>query len=183
MRSVQTVVSARAPEGRATPVGLATRALATGSCLFLRPGGGASTFLHPFARRALPRVNAAMGALTPVRLSSPHRSPCFTCTAFLTIPSPTTPCAPAAAFTRYPSARRVSPRPRVRLARSRLRHSLAGSPDTPGRNGFVILRTGRSPPVASHPASRRRSYSRLQAGERMPEGDLHPSDHARLQSH
>ena len=46
---------------------------------------------------------------------------------------------------------------------SRLRHSLAGSPNTRGRNGFVILRTGRSPPVALHPASRRRSYSRLQA--------------------
>ena len=46
---------------------------------------------------------------------------------------------------------------------SRLRHSLAGSPKPPGRNGFVILRTGRSPPAALHPASRRRSYSRLQA--------------------
>ena len=40
---------------------------------------------------------------------------------------------------------------------------LAGSPVTPGRIEFVILRTGRSPPVASHPASRRRSYLQLQA--------------------
>jgi hypothetical protein len=31
-----------------------------------------------------------------------------------------------------------------------------------GRIGFVILRTGRSPPVALHLASRRRSYLRLQ---------------------
>ncbi len=108
MRSVQTAVSARAPEGRATPVGLATRALVTGSCLFLRPGGGASTFLHPFAPRALPRFNATMGALTPVRHSSPHRSPCFTCTAFQTIPSPTTLCRPVVALARYPSARQVS---------------------------------------------------------------------------
>ena len=39
----------------------------------------------------------------------------------------------------------------------------AGSPATPGRIEFVILRTGRSPPVASHPASWRRSSLRLQA--------------------
>jgi hypothetical protein len=31
------------------------------------------------------------------------------------------------------------------------------------RNGFVILRAIRSPPVALHPASRRRSYLRLHA--------------------
>jgi len=31
----------------------------------------ASTFLHPFARRALPRVLATMGALTPARVSTP----------------------------------------------------------------------------------------------------------------
>jgi len=40
---------------------------------------------------------------------------------------------------------------------------MAGSPETLGQIRFVILRTGRSPPVALHPASRRRSYSRLQA--------------------
>jgi len=33
----------------------------------------------------------------------------------------------------------------------------------PGRIEFVNLRTGRSPPVASHPVSRRRSYSWLHA--------------------
>ena len=38
----------------------------------------------------------------------------------------------------------------------------ASSPVTPGRIEFVILRTGRSPPVAFHPASRRRSYVWLQ---------------------
>ena len=52
-----------------------------------------------------------------------------------------------------------------------------------GRIEFVILRTGYSPPVAPHPALRRRSYVRLQAGERMPEGDFHPSDHAHSQAH
>ncbi len=111
-------------------------------------------------------------------LLSPNRSPCFTCTAFLTIPSPPTPCAPIAAFARYPSARWLS-----RFRRSRLHHSLAGSPDTQGRFEFVILRTGRSPPVALHPASRRRSYSWLQAGERMPGEDFHLSVHARSQAH
>ena len=39
----------------------------------------------------------------------------------------------------------------------------AGSPVSPGRIEFVILRTGRSPPVAPHPASRRRSYVWFQA--------------------
>ena len=41
----------------------------------------------------------------------------------------------------------------------------------------------RSPPVAPHPASRRRSYSWLQAGERIPEEDLHLSDQTRFQAH
>ena len=45
------------------------------------------------------------------------------------------------------------------------------------------LRTGLSPPVALHVASRQRGYSRLQAGERMPEGDLHPSNSVRFQAH
>ena len=53
----------------------------------------------------------------------------------------------------------------------------------PGRIEFVILRTGCSPPAALHLASRRRSCSRLQAGERLPEEDLHLSDHSRFQAH
>ena len=138
----------------------------------------ASTFLRPLAPRPLRRFNATMGALTPARLSPPRRSPRFMYTALATIPSPTTRCAPAAAFTRYPSARRVS-----RCRGSRLRHSSAGSPDTPGRIEFVILRTGRSPPVAFHPASRRRGYFRLQAGERIPGADLHRSDHVHSRAH
>ena len=52
-----------------------------------------------------------------------------------------------------------------------------------GRIAFVILRTDRSPPAAPHPASRRRSCSRLQAGERMPGEDLHLSDQTRFQAH
>ena len=87
-----------------------------------------------------------------------------------TPPSPTTPQSLAAAFARYPSARRVS-----RSPGSRLHLSSAGSPDLAGRIEFVFLRMGRSPPAAPHPASWRRSCSRLQAGERIPEGDFHPS--------
>ena len=67
--------------------------------------------------------------------------------------------------------------------RFRVRHWLAGSPIAPGRIEFVILRTGRSPPAAPHPASRRRSCSRLQAGERMPEEDFHLSNQTRFQAH
>jgi hypothetical protein len=66
---------------------------------------------------------------------------------------------------------------------SGLRLSHAGSSTAPGRIEFVILRTGRSPPAALHPASRRRSCSWLQAGERMPEEDFHLSDHSRFQAH
>ncbi|HEY4357709.1 MAG TPA: hypothetical protein VGN16_18290, partial [Acidobacteriaceae bacterium] len=45
------------------------------------------------------------------------------------------------------------------------------------------LRTGSSLPVAPHPASRRRNNSSLQAGERMPEEDLHLSNHVHFQAH
>ena len=47
------------------------------------------------------------------------------------------------------------------LTGSRLHHWLAGSPGTSSRIEFVSLRTGSSPPVALHPASRRRSYLRF----------------------
>ena len=54
------------------------------------------------------------------------------------------------------------------IGRRDCRRAVKGSPlasrlpDRLGRNGFVILRTGRSPPVASHLSSRRRSYFQLQ---------------------
>jgi hypothetical protein len=81
-----------------------------------------------------------------------------------TLPSPTT-CGRSAS-PGYVTHRRVEPR---HHPNSGLRHRLAGSPRHAGRIEFVILRTGRSPPVASHHASRRdlalqrdRSYVRLQ---------------------
>jgi len=134
---------------------------------------GAPTFLPPFARRPLRRLNATMEALTPARLSPAYRSPCFTYSTFLTIPSPTTLCSSVVAFpsaTLFVSATDLVPLCRALSLRvtqasrdtSRLHHSLAGSPETPGRNGFVSLRTGRSPPAAPHPASRQRSCRRLQ---------------------
>ena len=52
----------------------------------------------------------------------------------------------------------ASARPVDALASARLRHASAGSPQTPRRNRFVILRATLSPPVAPHPASRQRSY-------------------------
>jgi len=94
----------------------------------------------------------------------------------LTIPSPHTSRSPGAALPRYPSARRASLRFGLRLY-------YAGSPATRGRIEFVILRTGRSPPVAPHPVSPRRSYSRFQAGERMLGEDFHLSDRARSRAH
>src|SRR4249920_893741 len=74
-------------------------------------------------------------------------------------PPPTTPQALDADFSRYPSSRRVS-----HCRGSRFHLSLAGSPTLTGRIEFLIVRMDRSPPVAPHPASRRRSYSWLQAG-------------------
>ena len=138
----------------------------------------ASTFLRPLAPHPLQALRRYYGrsdscpALSTGQVSPIHVH------GLPTIPPPTTPRTPAAALTRYPSARRVSC-----FHGSRLRHSYAGSPDTSGRIEFVILRTGRSPPVASHPASRRRSYIRLQAGERIPEADLHRSDRAHSRAH
>jgi hypothetical protein len=98
-------------------------------------------------------------------------------------PSPTTDHPSDIAFARYPSACRTS-----RSLGSGLHLSLAGSSFMTGRIEFVILRMDRSPPAAPHPVSQRRSCSRLQAGERIPEGDLHPSvqylqHFVRLQAH
>ena len=93
-------------------------------------------------------------------------------------PSPTTPQALDADFARYPSSHRVS-----HWRGSRLHLCLAGSPTLTGRIEFVILRMDRSPPVAPHPASRRRSYVRLQAGVGIPVEDFHPPDRMRSQAH
>ena len=54
-----------------------------------------------------------------------------------------------------------------------LRQSLAGSPQRSAESSSLALRTKRSPPVALHPASRRRSYLRLRCA-RTPRQGLPP---------
>ena len=133
----------------------------------------------PFAPSPLRDFLATMGALTPAGHSPTLGQVSLIHVSDLpTPPSPTTPQALDADFARYPSSHRVSC-----LRRSRLHLSYAGSPTLTGRIEFVILRMDRSPPVAPHPASRRRSYSWLQAGERIPEEDSHLSDQTRFQAH
>ena len=142
-----------------------------------------STFLRPFAPSPLRDFPATMDALTPVRPALRPRTGCMNAVSvgeqvslihvsdLPTPPSPTTPQVLDADFTRYPSSRRVS-----HSRGSRFHLCLAGSPTLTSRIEFLIVRMDRSPPVASHPASRRRSYSRLQAGERLPGEDFHLSE-------
>ena len=148
-----------------------------------------STFLHPFAPPALPGFDATMGALTPARrlfgsLSGAMNSAWARAGLSASCVGPSDrsvsnhPAGPVIALTHYPSASRASGSPR-----SGLRLTLAGSPRGKAESSSLALRTGRSPPVAPHPASRRRSYHRLQAGERVPEEDLHLSDQTHLQTH
>ena len=112
------------------------------------------------------RPDPAQGSLRPVTCRHDHSvSTHLTC--------------PDAALARYPSARVGFP-PRSGM---RFRHSGADSPLTSGRIEFVILRTGHSPSIALHLASRRRSYRWVRAGERMPEEDFHLSVMAPLQAH
>ena len=123
-----------------------------------------------------------MDALTPVRsalrfctshmntVSVPNRSPCFTHLNFRSLRLQP----PSRLST---SLSHVTPQlvESPVAVGSRLHLSSAGSSDLAGRIEFVILRMNHSPSAAPHSASRRRSCSRLQAGERMPEGDFHPS--------
>ena len=148
-----------------------------------------SIFLRPFARRALPRFLATMNALTPARrfFASPHGTMnagwfrtglSASCARPSDHSASNHPVSPTIALTRYPSASWISG-----FRRSRLRQFLAGSPHNKAESSSLPLRTGRSPPDASHPASRRRSFVQLQAGERMPEKDFHLSDQTHSQTH
>ena len=139
-----------------------------------------STFLHPFAPSALPDFITTMGALTPacrvLRLFEHERPATYRQVSLLnsldlpTFPSSTTALPfPFRRFVTLPQRARL-PRlsPGQTVGRRDCRRAVWGSPltsrlpDRLGRNRFVILRTGRSPPVASHLASRRRSYLQLQ---------------------
>ena len=145
---------------------------------FRLPGLHASTFLSPFAPRPLRRFSARMGTVTPRQVSRPTEvSPLHVTRPSETILPPTTQLPPSPLLHATPQLD-GSP-----LAGARLHQWFAGSPGTSGRIKFVLLRTGLSPPVAPHPASRRRSYLRLQAGERMPEEDFHLSERVRSRAH
>jgi len=170
-----------------SPSGVTGGALSFG---FVRGFGHCvSTSLHPFAPPALPGFIATMGALTPARrffvsLSGTMNSAWTRAglSASCAWPSDHSasnhPGGPVIALSHYPSASRASG-----SLRSGLRLLLAGSPRGKAESSSLTLRTSRSPPVAPHPASRRRSYVRLQAGECVPEEDFHPSDQAHLQTH
>ncbi len=145
-----------------------------------------STFLRPLARPALPGFLATMDALTPTRgLFGSFMNTTWS-RAGLPVsciwPSDHSvsnhPAGPVIALTRYPSASRISG-----SLRSRLRQYPAGSPPGKAESSLLALRTGRSPPVASHLLFRVRSYHWLQAGERVPEEDLHLSDQMHSRSH
>ena len=101
-----------------------------------------------------------------------------------TILSPTTPRRPSGSG--LVLTRELTARERFRISHPLSQGSVASwaSPltsrlaTTTGRIEFVILRTGRSPPVALHPASRRRSYVRLQSSDRTLTGTFTPQTHS-----
>src|SRR6266487_6885386 len=131
-----------------------------------------------------------MSALTPAQAAlrllvsmntvlTPRRSPCVLCHAVMTIPSPHTKRVPASLS--HATPQRI-PVPHL-TGGLRFRQFREGSSPTSGRIEFVILRTGHSPSIALHLASRRRSYRWVRAGERIPEEDFHLSVMAPLQAH
>jgi len=157
----------------------------------------ASTFLDPFAPPALPGFNALMGPLTPAQPAlrtgrflarNPARqhpsrrpaglpaSPRRTFRPFrrqppLVAPGPWSAFVPQA-YRQHDLRSSASLRRDHRVSRaSPLGSRLA---TTRGRIEFVILRTGRSPPVALHPLSRERSYHRLQSTDLTLAGTCTP---------
>src|SRR5215208_5902573 len=176
MRSVQTLGSTQGQRPRASPACLAltgTVARWLSACLSVTP----STFLSPFAPRPLRRFSARMGTLTPRQVSCPTEvSPLHATRPLKTILHPTTQGPPSSLSHATPQLD-GSP-----LTGSRLRQWLAGSP---GHQAESIsspadwsLTSGCFPPRFG-----RRSYLRLQAGERMPEEDLHLSERVRSRAH
>jgi len=114
---------------------------------------------------------SALHHLFPSRFVLSRQVSLFIALDLPTIPPSTTLCHfPITAFARYfrRMGCRVYPPGQTSWGRAERRHAIKGSPlasrlpDRLGRIRFVILRTGRSPPVASHPSSRRRSYCQLQ---------------------
>ena len=135
-------------------------------CIFHIPDCSTSTFLPPFAPRPLRRFITTMKALTPVRVSLHAQTSLLNAHC---LPDHSVPKHPVPPCRRFYTLRGIPQRDRSPTSFSVLNVLLPSwvqaSPlngrlaETPGRNGFALLRTGRSPPVASHPASQRRSYS------------------------
>jgi hypothetical protein len=147
-----------------------------------------STFLHPFAPPALPGFIATMSALTPAwRRDAETRSAprggrylesflllrhagllASRVPSLQSLPSPTTPLPPMTALSPTPQRHGIP----VRTGRGFAFRPQARQSAWPNR---VCFRYGRprSPSVAPHPASRRRSYGWLQASVGLPEEDLH----------
>ena len=143
-----------------------------------------STFLHPLAPPELPGFSATMGAVTPgrlaLRLPREREHPLWrrpglpalshrTVRSFRLQPPPVVPAAFWGLARRaYRTTLRWPPfRGRASLG---LRHWGAGSPRRLAESSLLVLRTNRSPPVASHPASRRRSYHWLQDARTSRQG-------------
>ena len=167
--------------------------------VFRLSGHSTSIFLRPFAPPELPGFHATMDALTPERRLFGTRG-LFGCSRMNTvlsiqvsllhvlnlpvIPSPTTCCRPwslvwflSQAYRVVRSSDRPHPFGTTASWASPLPSRLA---TTTGRIEFVILRTNRSPPVALHPALRRRSYVRLQCSNPTLTGTCTPPiQHAR----
>ena len=137
-----------------------------------------------FAPPELPGFDATTTPLTPAgHCLTPDRSLCFICLTFRPFHLQPPDCSHDR-FNTLPLSVMSFPQCQTLLhCRSGLHHKRAGSPDSPAESSSLKLRTGRSPPVASHPASRRRSYLQIQAGERLPEEDLHLSDQTNSQTH
>jgi hypothetical protein len=134
-----------------------------------------------FAPPALPGFVATMAPLTPARRAGARlvrAGLSASCAGPSNHSASNHPLGPPIALTRYPSAWEATG-----ASRFGLRLWLAGSPRETAESSSLALRTGGSPRVASHPASRRRGLRRLQAGERLPEEDFHLSDHKRFQAH
>jgi hypothetical protein len=141
-----------------------------------------STFLHPFAPPALPGFFATMSALTPARrlfvsLSGTMNSawnraglPASCHRAFRSFRLQPPVVVPARFWGLLRRAYRAThARPPLRgqcvilgfAIHSQARHR------RPAESSSLALRTNRSPPVALHPASRRRSYLRLRSARTL----------------
>ena len=137
-----------------------------------------STFLRPFAPRALPRFIARTDALTPGRpalrilIGDHERRTCLRSGLLASCIKPSDRSASNHLLS-PPGLGLVSSRSLPRGLVDRIPfgdHSVTWASPLPsrlatttGRIEFVILRTSRSPPVALHPLSRGRSYFRLRS--------------------